>query len=121
VTIPHQLRWTVWLCAVIVWTGLLLTPGNYLPPQPELPYLTAGKLLHMVAYSGLAASFGWVSSQPKIRNWAISGLIIHGGLTELIQLTIPNRDGSLRDWALDTVSVLIGWVVVRPWWPRNNR
>jgi hypothetical protein len=43
-------------------------------------------------------------------------LMAHGTITELIQLHVPGRSGSLHDVALDQLGITLGMLASWKWW-----
>jgi VanZ family protein len=117
-----RLPWGVWLTVLIVWTGLLLTPGDWLVDQSkhQTGTLGIGKLLHVGFYFMLAALTGWLRLAKNWRLLLIPILMLHGGLTEWLQTFVPYREGAWRDVGLDSLSVLAGFLVTWPKWPASS-
>jgi hypothetical protein len=109
----------LWLSTFVVWTLLLITPGNWLPGGggTSVSGIGVGKLLHVGAYAVLAGSAGWLPGSKRRRAIIALALILHGGLTELIQTQVPDRCGCWSDVGIDTFGVLTGWLASRWWWP----
>lgn len=109
-----------WLALLLLVTALLTAPGNWFPDQvaqAKVPGgIGLGKLLHVSFYAFLAGSAGWLPLKLERRTAIALALIAHGGLTEVIQLWVPYREGSTVDWAIDSTGVLLGWLVSRPFW-----
>ena len=114
-----RLPWKIWSAGVVIWTLLLIAPGNWFPGggSQTVGSIGAGKLLHVGCYACLAGSAGWLPRSMRWRHIASLGLILHGGLTELIQTQVPYREGCWSDVAIDTVAILIGFAVSRRSWP----
>lgn len=87
---------------------LLLT---LLPTPPAFERLANDKIEHLLAFFGLAllGGFGW----PQARGSIIVGLLIIGGLIEILQGTqLIHRDMDFSDWIADAAGVLLGMVCV---------
>lgn len=69
------------------------------------------KFIHGGAYAGLAfLSYFFIGSQ-KLQNTALLLLVAMGGAVEIIQTYVPTRDGTVGDFAADTVGVIVGaWI-----------
>ena len=97
-----------WL--LLGWLMVLVVVGASLMPAKAVELLfgtLSDKLEHIAAYTGLMAWFGGMfrrALQPRI---AI-GLVVLGGVLELLQGLTPTRTPDLRDLEADTVGVLIG-------------
>lgn len=115
-----RLSWRIWLTVFCVWTTLLITPGNWFPGSvatSQVGGIGVAKLLHIGAFAVLAGSAGWLPNTLRQRTMISFAMILHGGLTELIQTQVPYREGSWRDVAIDTVGVIVGYLTTRWRWP----
>lgn len=113
----------LWLVALTVWTLLLITPGNWFGSvgAAKVGKVGAGKLLHVSAYAGLTAAIGWLPLSFSKRRLLVLAMILHGVMTEIIQTVIPYREGCLTDVGIDTVSVLLGFILSYRWWPDHPK
>jgi VanZ family protein len=98
-------QWRVIFVVLVVAVGYLaLTPQ---PPQK----LDTGwdKLNHVLAFAALACavSLGWPLSKQR-RLWLLVGLILLGGLIEVLQLYVPGRFSEWQDLLADTIGVTLG-------------
>jgi VanZ family protein len=119
------LRWAVWLAFLVAWSVALLVPDpieflfRYKPDSLELSsemtFLMA-KALHVTAYALAAILTGWLRAPGSWRWVLLAFWFLHAGATEVGQLFVPGRTGSLRDVALDHVGLLIGLAVSWRWW-----
>jgi VanZ family protein len=111
----YRLRLAVFLAALAGWTFLLLQPK----PVPEVVlrgigwfdwemlYFVLAKALHLGVYAGLALLGG--SLVRPGRRWTVYlALVLHGAGTEIGQVYVPNRFGSVRDVVIDAVGVAAG-------------
>jgi hypothetical protein len=74
------------------------------------------KILHVVAYAGLAILSGWLRLPCRWR-WVILFIIMaHAPVTELLQLNIEGRTGTLRDVGLDHLGIGLGLLLTWKWW-----
>jgi VanZ family protein len=119
-----QLRWRrrglLWLIYLAIWTVLLLIPiyPSTLASVPGLaPWkFPIAKTLHVTAYAGLAMLSGWVRVPCRFR-WVILFLImVHATVTELLQLGVETRTGSLDDVGLDHLGIMLGLLLTWKWW-----
>jgi VanZ family protein len=115
-------RRLLWFAYLVCWTTALVTPirddSSWVVPSLadlDLKYLLA-KTLHVGGYAVFAALSGWLRSPLRFRWWVMFILMSHPTLTELIQLYVPGRSGSLYDAALDLIGILLGLVLTRKWW-----
>ena len=101
-----------------LWTGKLLDPH----PVPDgvkvalgfwehLPFVAA-KCLHLSGYAFLT-----VAGQLAVprRYWGVVAalMVAHGVATEVGQTYVPNRDGNVRDVAIDAAGVAAGTLLLR--------
>jgi len=114
-------RWVIWAIYVVVWTSMLVMPT---PDIGELrnealgidfKYLI-GKSLHVGAYAMLAILTGWLRVPPSWRWTLVFFIMVHGTITELIQLRIPSRSGSLQDVGFDHLGIGLGLLISWKWW-----
>lgn len=83
--------------------------------QPMLMIERVGSainLVHLILFTllggaGSAALPGWRIGR------AVSGLLLLGSATELIQFFVPGRNPRLSDVFVDVVAGLLGWAIVR--------
>src|ERR1700757_2688746 len=118
---PWSWRGLVWLAYFALWTyGLLMR----MPPSgpPGLKWLSSSyqfyiaKTVHVVAYAGLAGLSGWLRVPCRFR-WILLFIIMaHAPATELLQLGVEGRTGSLRDVGLDHLGIGLGLLVTWKWW-----
>ena len=115
--LPHILSFVVVLS---LWTWKLLEP--YPVPEEISEGLAkvglkfaAAKSLHVVGYAVLTIL---AVTLPLPRHWRyfLAGLLaLHGVATEIGQLFVPNRTGSVRDVLFDWCGVALGLLLVRIW------
>jgi VanZ family protein len=111
-------RWAVWLLALCVWTALLLSSQAPVVVDAVVPddwQFTVAKCAHVSAYAFLSFLTGCLPVRPALRIVLWLFLLCHAGLTELLQLFVPGRYGSLRDVGLDAVGIALGWAVLGAW------
>jgi hypothetical protein len=117
---PSPLGWRglVWLLYFLAWTAALLLPMPGGTP-PGLEWVTPWKFslaksLHLAAYAVLAVLSGWLHVPLRFR-WILLFIIMaHAPVTELIQLRVEGRTGSLHDVGLDHLG--LGLVLSWKWW-----
>jgi VanZ family protein len=114
-----RLPWRFWIGVLIVWTALLLTPADWFgkTSSAKIGQFGLGKLLHMGSYFLLAASAGWLRPALPVRLAMIPLLILHGGLTEILQNWVPGREGCWSDVGIDSASILSGFLLTCWFWP----
>ncbi len=113
-------RWLIWLTYVTAWTTSLLVPvpsGTWTVEELglDLKFLI-GKTLHVSAYAVLAMLSGWLRVPARYRWLVLFAVMVHGPLTEFLQLFTANRTGSLQDVCLDHLGVALGLLLTWKWW-----
>jgi VanZ family protein len=121
-------RWVVWVAFLCVWSVALLVPdpiGFLLAYKPkgikvthEMTFLMA-KTLHVTAYAIAAILTGWLRAPGSWRWVLLAFWFVHAGATEIGQLFVPGRTGSLRDVGLDHFGLIIGVAISWRWWRPN--
>jgi VanZ family protein len=91
---------------------LLVIWGELTPRPPEVIEGDNDKLLHFIAYFGLAAIAAIAVRRRKAAILAALGLIVLGGILEIIQGFV-GRDMSLYDEFANTLGVVVGGFAAR--------
>jgi VanZ family protein len=91
---------------------LLVIWGELSGPEPVLLQGASDKLLHFLAYFGLAAMAGAAFKRRGQMIFAGLGLIVLGGILEIIQ-GFTGRDMSLLDEIANTMGVIAGSICAR--------
>lgn len=114
-TLTHPWRWLLLLLVTAI-TILAVVPA---PPR-DLD-LGWDKLNHLAAFGalGLCAVFGWRGSRQS-RLSVLLALLAFGAVIELLQLQIPNRDGSWADLGADAIGIGLGAVLALLWLRRGK-
>jgi VanZ family protein len=99
------LRWAFWSCAVVVLVLALIPPSRYMPSTPW------DKLNHALAFAVLAVLAIW-SYRTRVAVM-LTGLLVYGGLIELLQGLTPYRSAEWGDWLADAVGLALGWQLAR--------
>ncbi|HVZ28639.1 MAG TPA: VanZ family protein [Rhizomicrobium sp.] len=93
----------------LFWPGALLIAWGELTPRP--PHLEGpfgwDKVDHFVAYFGLAAMATMVTGVRPRLAWAILGVILFGGVLEILQ-GLMGRDAELADFIANSIGALAG-------------
>jgi len=113
-------RGLVWSVYFAVWTYGLLMP---MPPGSSAGWtwlapfkFGLAKPLHVVAYAGLAGLSGWLRAPCRFR-WIVLFIIMaHATVTELLQLQVEGRTGTLQDVGLDHLGIGLGLLITWKWW-----
>ena len=107
-----DLRWpVVWIS--LAWLLVLATAVASLVPAPPTPDISYGdKLTHIAVYGLLATFFAGIYRRMRYPRIAV-GLILMGGLLELLQSTTGYRMGDWSDFLANGMGVLLGLVVCR--------
>lgn len=131
---PFAFRMPVLLLFIGYW--MALTFGTHIPRLPRVVDVNFfDKVLHFVAYAGLAfgACLAWRMQRPRYASlsWRHYGVILlvftgYGAIDELTQPYV-GRSCELADWIADTAGVLFGMTLfvmsngVRRWWVNSSR
>ena len=101
---------TVWLfCLAFVSIGSIL-PGT----TPFQPIIGSDKLLHLIAYAGLAFLQPLSLKESRLIVRCAVFLVLWGILMEGAQWFVPNRFPSFLDFVANTLGVLLGtWAGIR--------
>lgn len=87
------LETTVFLAALIGVSAGCLVPARWLPPLPN------DKLMHFLAYAGLALLAGRIAQTDVQHALWLTGLLGLGWAIELLQNMVPGRRFCWRDMA----------------------
>lgn len=91
---------------ILFLTGLLsisagcLIPANWLPPLPN------DKLLHFLAYGGMAMLIVRLAKDGPFLLLSLAGLFLSGWLIEVLQHWVPGRRFCWRDLAANTAGII---------------
>jgi hypothetical protein len=104
--------WGLWAAGVILWTGLLCAPGDWLPywiggigPGGWFTWSKAG---HVCGYATLAFFTLVLPAGAGVRLGLLAVLSAHCFLTEYLQTLVPKRTGQLSDVGLDHLGLAAG-------------
>ncbi|NIM43735.1 MAG: VanZ family protein [Hydrogenophaga sp.] len=95
-------------CSVAGLTIASLVPVELLPPQAMNIW---DKAQHALGFAWLALL--GLFAYPRQATAVVAGLILWGGLIELMQLATSWRYGEWIDWLADTIGVLTVWLAWR--------
>lgn len=95
-------------CSLLGLTIASLVPVELLPPQAMSIW---DKAQHALGFAWLALL--GLLAYPRRAGAVVAGLILWGGLIELMQLTTSWRDGEWIDWLADAIGVLTVWLTWR--------
>ena len=93
----------------LFWPGVLLIAWGELTPHPPQMSGLLGwdKADHFIAYFGLASMATLVTGlKPRLR-WALLGVIVLGGVLEILQ-AFTGRDADLLDFVANTLGAITG-------------
>jgi VanZ family protein len=93
-----------WICASVVLVLSLLPPF-------EMPSTGWDKSNHLLAFSALAVL--GIRAYPAFIVPVILGLLVYGGLIEVLQALTPYRYAEWFDVLANAAGLLIGWTVER--------
>jgi hypothetical protein len=116
--------WSLWLLLLAACTAALLSSsapeiGDRIVPTPL--QFAAAKALHLGMYGSLAFGVGWLASGWRLRGVLWAALLAHGALTEVGQLFVEGRTGSVRDVFIDAAGLALGALAGVAWasWGRE--
>jgi len=92
-----------WTCAAVV---LVL---SLLPPAPYMPTTGWDKTNHVLAFAVLAVL--GCHAYPKRIAMTLFGLLLYGGLIEVLQSFTPDRYAEWEDAIADGIGILAGYVI----------
>jgi hypothetical protein len=125
VDLPAPWRWAVWIAFTLLWSTALLVPDpiaflrKHAPSgvgfSDDLTFWMA-KTLHVTAYAAAAILTGWLRAPSPWRWLLLIFWFLHADATELGQLLVPGRHGSLRDVTLDHFGLILGLALSWRWW-----
>ena len=102
------LRWLFWAGVVAV-SLVSVTPRDQLPP---IGIDLWDKLQHVLAYAVLSGLAGQAYAARKYLAHLFLGLVALGGVLEVIQSFIPNREAEIGDAIANAVGAGIGLLAV---------
>jgi VanZ family protein len=93
---------------VLLWPALALVMwGELTPHPPDVLPGASDKLLHFIAYFGLAALATLAFRKPRVVLIAVISLIALGGALEILQ-SFTGRDAEWLDEVANTAGALLG-------------
>jgi VanZ family protein len=104
----------------------LLVAVSYLALSPKPPPgidLGWDKLNHMAAFAALAFCACRSFRASRRKRWvAACGLLVYGGLIEVLQLAVPGRSSAWGDLLADAIGIVCGMAIARAlWWWGSTR
>jgi len=112
--VNHSIRMRKSALFVLVCYWVALAIGTHIPHPPHVifPRGTSDKMLHLVAYAGLAflLSFNWSLRRPfGWRQWlgVVAILAAFGGIDEVTQIPV-GRECDAIDWLADLTGIIGG-------------
>jgi VanZ family protein len=105
-----RLPWRA-LPALLYAAGIFYGGVIDLGPLPSVSFVATDKLLHALAFAGLAVLALFGLSSGSLRRRQVVAVCLStgaGGLLELIQLALPYRSGDWLDLLADAVGALVG-------------
>ena len=122
---PRRRRFAAAIFYVLLplWTWKLLDPFP-LPVELEewfygwkIIKVVLAKLLHVTMYAALTYLAGHLLPLRRpVFTFALSLLMLHGVVTEILQTFVPNRSGLATDVLIDWLGILIGMAIGRSQW-----
>ncbi|NDP38896.1 MAG: VanZ family protein [Rhodoferax sp.] len=84
-----------------------------MPTVRQMPSTGWDKGNHLLAFTVLAVL--GLRAYPVHTVAVLSGLLVFGGLIELLQSLTPDRMAEWADWLADSLGLLLGWGIVLGW------
>lgn len=98
-------EWFVFLFAALAISAGCLVPARWLPPLPN------DKLLHFLAFGGLALLAARIAQSFAEQAIWLSGLVLAGWAIEALQNLVPGRKFCWRDMAANVAGIASAAVV----------
>lgn len=98
-----------WELAVLL-AGMVAIPIGCLLPQDRMPPLPNDKVLHFLAFGGMALMAGRLADSPLHAALALGAVLAASWLIEVLQILVPGRNFCWRDMAANTAGVLCAGV-----------
>jgi VanZ family protein len=92
--------------------GLVAIPLGCLLPLSKLPTLPNDKLLHFVAFGGMALLAGRLADGAVQMGLALAAVFVASWVIELLQNLVPGRNFCWRDMAANAAGVLFAGAVL---------
>jgi hypothetical protein len=102
------LRWE-WL---VLAAGAVLIPVGCLLPLSKLPTLPNDKLLHFLAFGGMALMAGRLATSPNGVLLALLAVFVASWGIELLQNRVPGRKFCWRDMAANVAGIACAGVLL---------
>ncbi len=90
----------LFMCGALAISAGCLVPARWLPPLPN------DKLLHFLAFGGMAMLAERIARDRSEQVAWLAGLFIAGWLIECLQSWVPDRNFCWRDMAANTAGIL---------------
>ncbi len=105
------MRWEL----VVLLLGVVAIPVGCLLPNSRLPPLPNDKLMHFVAFGGMALMAGRLAQDAAHVGWALLAVFLASGAIELLQNLVPGRKFCWRDMVANGAGVLSAGAVLAVW------
>lgn len=102
------MRWEL----VVFLIGLVTIPLGCLLPLSRLPTLPNDKLLHFVAFGGMALLAGRLTGPGLHAALALGGVLVASWLIEVLQNRVPGRRFCWRDMAANCAGIACAAVLL---------
>ncbi len=105
-----------WLILTLIWIGVIgvfsSMPYSFDQTAPLFgPWnLEVRKLAHILEYAFLTLLWFRVW---KFLPWAVMSALVCAGIDEYYQSFIPGRGSSIQDVGVDSIGILIAWVLIK--------
>ena len=98
-------EWFIFLFGALAVSAGCLIPARWLPPLPN------DKLLHFLAFGGLALLAGSIAQTFAEQAIWFLGLVVAGWAIEILQNLVPGRKFCWRDMAANVAGIAVAGVV----------
>jgi len=96
------------LALCLFWPAVFLVAwGELTPSPPSFTAMVWDKILHFIAYFGLAGMATVALDARRRAVWAVLGLIVLGGVLEILQ-GFTGRDPDIYDEIANTIGAVLG-------------
>lgn len=105
-----------WIMAILVMVGLSLVSWAAPPEKYHID-----KMLHAAAFFGLTVSILWFIQRLSITLLVCMMMAAIGGAIELLQNSIPRRNGTWEDLVADFIGILLALCLARLYHYRKQK
>jgi len=103
------MRWEL----ILFFAGAIIISAGCLAPAHWLPALPNDKLLHFLAFGGLALLAGRLAQDDSQLALSLLGLFVAGSVIEALQHWVPGRKFCWRDMVANTCGIVVATLCTR--------